>query len=400
MTVLQINVVYNEKSTGRTCKEVETFLTEKGIKCITAYGVGEKGQGANSYRIQSKAEYYFHNIMSRITGLEGYFSYFATKRLISFIKRIKPDVVHLRNLHGHYLNLPLLFKFFKETQIPVILNLHDCWIFTGRCTYPVRENCKKWHTECNKCTYKGYPQSLLFDFTKKMFNDKKEFLSSLNVKAVVGVSRWTANQAKMSFLNKFPITYIYNWINTDVFKNYNSKSVFDEYGIRKDKFTVICVAAAWAKGTVKNRELEELSRRLKDSAQIVVVGAKAEEVNGDNVIPIGFVSDTTKLARLYSASDVYVHLSAADTFGKVIAEAMACGTPAIAYDCTAISELITKGCGYLAPIHNVKEISKYVYEVQKNGKDMYSDNCIKRVKKDFDYYTNCEELLKLYVGEK
>lgn len=398
MTVLQINVVYDEKSTGRTCKEVETFLKEKGVRSVTAYGVGEKNKGADSYRIENRAEYYFHNIMSRITGLEGYFSYFATKRLIRFIKKLGPDIIHLRNLHGHYLNLPLFFKFLKETQIPVVINLHDCWIFTGKCTYPVRENCEKWCDECKNCEYKGYPQSLFFDFSKKMFNDKKKFLSGLNVKAVVGVSDWVASQAKMSFLSGYPITYIYNWINSDVFKNYNSKSVLEQYKADTKKFTVICVAAAWSEGSKKNRELEELSRRLKDTAQIIVVGKKAEGVKGDNIIPIDFVSDTGQLARLYSAADVYVHLSAADTFGKVIAEAMACGTPAVAYDCTAITELITEGCGYLAPLHDVEKTAEYVLRIMENGKEAYSADCVKRVKKDFDYHTNCEELLKLYVS--
>ena len=74
MKVLQINTVYKEKSTGRTCMEVEKALISRGYQCCTAYGVGEK-YGGNTYRIDTKLEYYIHNILSCLTGLEGYFSF-------------------------------------------------------------------------------------------------------------------------------------------------------------------------------------------------------------------------------------------------------------------------------------------------------------------------------------
>jgi len=396
MTVLQINVVYDEKSTGRTCKEVERFLEANGVKCITAFGTGS-GKGINSYRIDTKLEYYIHNVLSRLTGLEGYFSFFATQRLIKYIDLIKPDIIHLRNLHGHYLNLPLLFGYLRKTQIPVVLSLHDCWIFTGKCTYPIRNNCLKWKKCCMECpAVKDYPASWFFDFSKKMYVDKKLFFEGINICTVLGVSRWVADQASQSFLNKYPVQYLYNWIDLSVFHDYNEKTILEEYGADLNKFTIICVAAAWKEHTSKNDELIHLGERLGDRVQILVVGKNANTVKCANTIPIGFVSNTSKLAQLYSASDLYVHLSAADTFGKVIAEAMACGTPAIAYDCTACSELIKPGCGKLVPLHDVEGIYDAVCEIIANGKEYYSQNCIQRVALEFDYETNCTELLKIY----
>lgn len=399
MTVLQINVVYDEKSTGRNCKEIERFLEDKGIRCFTAYGVGGKDKGSNAYRIDTKPEYYVHNILSRLTGLEGYFSYFATKRLLRYIKRVGPDVIHIHNLHGHYLNLPILFRFLKETQIPIVQNLHDCWIFTGKCTHPVKLGCEKWKCACEVCpAKKKYPESWLFDFSKKMYADKVKFFNEINVRCVIGVSSWIADQARMSFLGAYPVKYIYNWIDTEVFRPYPSKDIFDEYGIAKDKYTVICVAAAWKENTAKTDELIQLANLLGNAAQVVVVGKCAEAVAGENVVPIGFVSDTAGMAQLYSASDVYVHVSHADTFGKVIAEAMACGTPAVAYDCTACSELIQPGCGLLVPLHDVNALYNAVCEIRHNGKQYYSTSCIDRVNRDFDYNQNCQMLLDLYKG--
>lgn len=398
MRVLQINVVYGEKSTGRTCLEVEKYLAGKGIECYTAYGVGDASTVDNTYKIETKFGYTLHNVLSRALGKEGYYSSHSTKKLIRYIEQIKPDVIHLRNLHGHYLCLPILFRYLKKAQIPLVINLHDCWIYTGKCVYPVRVPCDKWKHECKKCpARKEYPTSWMFDRSEKMFRDKKNWLTGLNVVSVVGVSDWVSNQARESFLNQYPIKRIYNWINLNVFHSYEGKEVFDEFGIPKDKFTVICVAAAWKDGTTKNNELSALVANLREEAQFVVVGAEADSIKGDNVYSVGFLRDTEKLAKLYSASDVYVHLSTADTFGKVIAEAMACGTPAVVYDCTACGELVEEGCGYKVSANDVSALTSAVLKVKDAGKEHYRDTCVERVKRDFDYETNCGELLKLYL---
>ena len=187
MRIFQINIVYNEKSTGRTCKEVEKKLLEEGHQVCTAFGRGNS-KSKHSYLIDNKIEYYFHNLFARIIGLQGYCSYFATRRLIKKIDSFNPDIIHLRNLHGNYLNLPLLFKYLAKKNIPVVQNLHDCWPFTGKCPYYTYNKCDKWKVECHKCEFLNeYPKSFLFDFTKKMHRDKKKWYSKLNKLVIVGV---------------------------------------------------------------------------------------------------------------------------------------------------------------------------------------------------------------------
>ena len=400
MKVLQINVVYDEKSTGRTCFEVEKYLNACGDECYTAYGVGRKSSSEYAYRLQNKLEYYVHDALSKLTGLEGYFSFFSTRRLIKYIKKINPDVIHLRNLHGHYLNLPMLFRYLKKTQIPVVLTLHDCWIFTGKCTHPTRMGCDKWQSACCRCPAKReYPESLFFDFSKKMFSDKKKYLERLNIKTVMGVSDWVSGLGAKSFLNKFKITRLYNWINRAVFKPYGRESVLPvlkKYGVAEDKFTIICVAAAWSEGYYKNNELNEFADIFGDGCQIIVVGKNSSSIKKDNVITIEYISDTEELAKLYSFADVYVHFSVADTFGKVIAEAMATGTPAVVYDVSACAELVNSGCGEKAEPHNVKMLAEKVLKIKQLGKGVYSQNCIDRVKEHFDYETNMHLLREIY----
>lgn len=401
MKILQINVVYNEKSTGRICFDVEKYFSSQGDKCYTAYGCGKKSKSKYAYKFESKLGYYFHNVMSRLTGLEGYYSCFATKRLLRYIDVISPDVIHLHNLHGHFLNIPMLFRYLARTQIPVVITLHDCWLFTGKCTHPTRTGCDRWQTKCENCpAKKEYPESCVFDFSRKLFADKKKLIEKLNVQAVIGVSDWVSDLARQSFLNRFKILRLYNWINLDVFKPYEMGSilpVLQKYSIETDRFTVICVAAAWKEGSQKNAELMEFSEKLGSDYQIIVIGKNSQSVKGNNVLPIDFISDINELAKLYSFADVYVHLSVADTFGKVIAEAMACGTPAVVYDVSACAELVAEGCGEKAEPHNVQMLADKTNIIRKTGKRFYMQNCIDRVRNNFEYHTILHTLRDIYI---
>lgn len=401
MKILQINTVYGEKSTGRTCQEVEKALIKSGNECVTAFGLGN-ARGDNVYRIDNRFEYYIHNILSQITGLEGYFSIFATIRLIHFINEFNPDVIHLRNLHGHYLNLPLLFSYLKKIDVPIIQNLHDCWAFTGKCAYYTTIGCNRWQAECGSCpVLRKYPKSLFFDRTKKMIRDKMKWYSGLNNLTVVGVSDWTKNEAEKSFLNKCAksIIRIYNWINLDVFHPYNyieTEDIKKEYGIPSDKFLVVAVSAEWVPGSPRYEDIKRLSEMLGNDCMLIIVGRSTEKIKWNNTIYIPFVKDTSKLAKIYSISDVYVHCSIEDTFGKVIAEALACGTPAIVYGITGCAEIVDKNSGYIIRPRDVEEMFRCISDIKKNGKEMYSEGCILNVNKRFKYETNVGQLLSLY----
>ncbi len=395
MKVLQINTIYKNKSTGRTCWELEKKLIEQGHECVTAFGHGDN-YGENTYRINSYPEYAIHNILSKATGLEGYFSYFATKRLIRFMKKYSPDIVHLRNLHGHYLNLPLFFKYLKKTQIPVVMNLHDCWILTGKCCHPTYHSCDGWLNECKNCPARAeYPVSWHFDFSRMMFKHKKKWFSQLEKCVVVGVSNWIAGEGEKSHLGKFPVKYVYNWIDTEAFHPYEGVKKSD-FGLCDDKFTVICAGAVWRDDDTKTEDLIRLADKLDNNTQILLVGSAKENLNHPKIIKAGFTNNTETLAKMYSASDVYVHFSTADTFGKVIAESMACGTPAIVYNVTACPELVAEGCGASVDLHDIDGIVEKINEIRESGKESYSQKCVERVKNNFNYEKNVQQTIEIY----
>jgi putative colanic acid biosynthesis glycosyltransferase len=393
--ILQINIVYKEKSTGRTCYEVKRVLENCGHKGYVAYGKG-KHTDENTYRIGSDIEYYFHNIMARITGLQGYFSYFATMRLIKYIKQISPDIIHLRNLHANYLNLPKLFRFLKDVNIPIVLNLHDCWAITGKCPHFTDIQCFKWKVQCNNCpVIHNYPQSLFFDKTKKLYNDKKRWLNNIKDLTVVGVSKWTTDQAKMSFLSNRHIITIYNWINRSVFYPRND-NILKFYGIDVNKFTILGVSTSWTAGSPRYDDFMRLSNLIHDDMQIVLAGQSSTTEWPMNIKHIPFISDINELAKLYSSVDVYVHLSTEDTFGKVVTEAMACGVPAIVYNSTALPEIIEEGCGYVVEKRDIKGVLEAILEIKRKGKSHYSNSCVSHVTKNFDYDHNTKVLIELY----
>lgn len=402
MKILQINIVYEEKSTGRTCLEVEKALIQEGHQCITAYGYGDHKSNKNAYRIDTKLEYLFHNVAAKLSGWEGYFSFFATKRLIRFIEQYAPDVIHLRNIHGHYLNLPMLFKYLAARQYPVIQNLHDCWTYTGKCAYYSAINCYRWKTECGHCPQlKEYPQSLLFDHTKKMRADKEKWYGALDSLYVVGVSDWVTEEARNSFFKEkaCSVQRIYNWINQNIFKPYGvetDKQIRVKYGIPHGKYMIIGVSANWISGTPRYEDFMKLAKMLDDDEVLVLVGSAIDTIEEKHIKHIKFVSDTTELAKLYSCADVYVHGSVEDTFGKVIAEALACGIPAVVYNVTGCAEIVDDSTGMRVQPRDVGEIRSAINQIKKHNKNYYRERCISRVVSEFDYDTNVHQLIDLY----
>lgn len=93
----------------------------------------------------------------------------ATIKLVKLIENIKPDLIHLHNIHGYYLNYSTLFNYLSIANIPIVWTLHDCWSFTGHCTYFDYIGCKKWEIQCHNCPQiKSYPESLFIDRSKRI----------------------------------------------------------------------------------------------------------------------------------------------------------------------------------------------------------------------------------------
>lgn len=395
MKVLQINAVSRIRSTGRIVSEIVDVLNQTGNKGVIA--CSSRKSTNNEIKIGNKIDTKIHSLLSRIFGTQAYFSKRATKRLLNSVSKLNPDVVHLHNLHSNYINLKLLLNYLAKNDIPTVITLHDCWFYTGKCTYYTVYNCYKWQTECGGCPrLKKDNPSWIFDRTQKMRQDKMKWFSAIPRLAVVGVSDWITNEARKSFLSSAKIiTRIYNWIDLETFKPSDQTSLNKKLSL-KDKFIILGVASGWsnAKGLDK---FIELAGKVSSDTTIVLVGGMNGNINlPANVIHINETHDTTELAQYYSLADVYLHLSLEETFGKTIAEAMACGTPAVVFDSTACAEVVGKDCGIVVSPNDMEAVYKAVLEIKSSGKGKYSDKCIKRATENFNMDDNIKQTINLY----
>jgi len=396
MKVLQINSVCGYGSTGRSAVEIAKLMTGDVNQHYIAYGQGTTNY-EYSYKIGSRTENHIHNILSRVLGKQGYYTKSGTKKLIKYIQEFQPDVIHLDNLHGNYLNLEILFWYLSNAEIPVVWTLHDCWAFTGKCAYFTAIDCNKWQTHCNHCPQiTKYPPSLFRDCSMKMYADKKKWFTSVKNMTIVPVSRWLSEEVKQSFLAVYPIVPIYNWINQQIFFPIVS-NVREQYGIGIDSFVILGVSAKWEKNYTKLQDFIKLSHMLPKGMQLVLVGeAKDSGYLPSNIICLPYIQNINELAKIYSMADVYVHLSMEDTFGKVIAEALSCGTPAIVYNSTACPEVVGAGCGIVVEARNVDQIFDAIRNIQSGGKKAFSQQCTAYANEKFNYQINAGMYVTLY----
>ncbi len=399
MRIVLINAVYGVRSTGRNVAEMADYFREHGHECyVVATRLTQNYD--NVYQIGNRIEWYIHQGLSRLTGHQGYFSRLSTKKMLKWLEEIKPDIVHLNNLRAGAFNFPLLFDYLAKKDIPTVITLHDCFMYTGRCWYYTVKGCYQWQTSCQKCpSIEKCEGSPFFDFSHKFFEDKKKWLTGIKRLAVIGVSKWITDEARKSFLKNATIVRdIYNWVDTDVFKPAEVEEIIIEkktHGI-KDEFVVLCIAS----GLTKEKGLNEILYLAENlpHIKIVLVGAMPKKVMlYNNMICLGTIENISKLALLYSLADVMVTPSPEETFGKTTAEAFACGTPVIGYNMTATAELLSEETG-IAVDYRYKEkgILEAVKDIMKYGKSKYSKKCRDFALKEFNMKTNLCKHLDIY----
>lgn len=394
MKVIQVNAVNGILSTGRNCAEISEYLNKNGHECITAYSTGIATD--NSYKISNRIECKLHGLFSRIFGLQGYFSYFSTGKLITLIKRNQPDIVHLNNIHANYINLNMLLHYLAKNNIATVITLHDCWIYTGKCTHYTIIGCNKWQSGCYDCPkLKNDHESWFFDRTKKMWNDKNKCFNSIPRLGVIGVSNWITHEAKKSFLSTAKsITTIYNWIDLEKFYPADTTKLREKSEFN-GKFIVLGVSSLWGNNKGLDKFIE-LSQHLESDEVIILVGKVSGVKLPQNIIHIDATQDIDELVSYYSLADVFMQLSQEESFGKVSAEALACGTPIITNTMTANPELVGSDCGIALENYNIENLISAKNTVKNNSKSFYSEKCRQFAKENFSKDKNIEKHISFY----
>ena len=396
MNILQINSVCGIGSTGRIVTDLHTILTDRGHQSSIAYGRDSAHNCKQAIRIGSKLDNVLHVGRTRLFDSHGFGSATATQKLITQIKILDPDVIHLHNIHGYYLHIRLLFEYLKEVNKPVIWTLHDCWSFTGHCSYFDFVGCDRWQSKCYNCPLKGdYPKSIGLDRSRLNFKQKKALFTGLEKLTLVTPSYWLAGLVKQSFLKKYPVEVIHNGIDLEAFQP--TPSCFRQRYNLENKFILLGVAAVWTERKGYDYFLE-LATRLKPDETLVLVGVNEKQIKSfpDNIIGIGRTSSTTELAEIYSAADVFVNPTLEEVLGLVNIEALSCGTPVITFSSGGSPECLDEGCGLVVERGDLSALVAAIATIKNNGRESYSARGQKRAQNHFDKDDRFEEYIALY----
>ena len=340
MRILYINVICKHGSTGKITYDLYTQCKDDGHEAVVCYGRGAKLKEPDVYKFGLDWETNVHALLTRLTGVNGCWSFFSTRRLLNFLDAFQPDVVHLHEPHAYFVNLQPLYDYFAKRNIPLVYTFHCEYAYTGKCGYAY--DCERWKTGCGNCPQvREYPASFFFDFTKQMFRRKQAQWENLKKVVITTPSGWLADRVRCSFLKDRDIRVVYNGVDTkNVFYRRDTKALRAEHGLTDEKI-VLTVAPKLMGERKGGRWVVQLARQMKDeNIKFIMVGIEdMSQKFPDNVIPIARTANQHKLAEYYSMADCFVICSDKETFSMTCAESLCCGTP-IAGFCSGAPETV------------------------------------------------------------
>lgn len=400
MNIVQINSVYGVKSTGIIVKDISMLLQEYGNTSIVVSP--QKTDDFTVINIGNLIDRKIHAVYTRLLGKQALASRRVTKKLLVQLDNIKPDIIHLHNIHSNFINYKLLLEYTAEKNIPVVLTLHDCWFLTGKCFHFWDIGCTKWKSGCKNCPkrFRDIP-SVLSDNTKEVYELRKK-LYAKNELYIVGCSQWITGIAKESPLcADADIRYIYNGVDTEVFAP-EKGNLRGKLNIEQESFVIITMANKWF-DNVNERIRTKITDMLEEKDCLIIVGCKEEQLTVQQekkgkgrIIIIPYIKEREELVKVYNTGNVFINLTHIDTLPTVNMEALSCGLPVITYQAGGSGELIDSNVtGYVV---NDFSDDHAILEAIQNVKSgcILSQNCRKKAISSFNKLANYKEYLKLY----
>jgi len=402
-TLLQINPVLRvNTSTGRIMQEIGELAMQHGWRSCIAYSKGRDGiKSCQSEVIPvgNKWSTIWHGLETRLFDRHGLASNEATRLFVKQIQELKPDVIHIHNIHGYFLNYQILFDFLAQSNIPVVWTVHDCWLYTGHCYYYSYAGCNKWQTGCGHCPQKKeFPASWLIDRSHQNYEDKKQAFTSLPLDqlTIVPVSEWIREEMQYSFFRNNQFHVIHNGINTNIFNIYNPEQVKQKYGLN-GKHILLGVASIWSREKGFD-DCIQMADFLHPDEMLVLVGVRPEQQKRlkKNMLGIPRTENIHQLAELYAAADAFINPTWQDNYPTVNLEAIACGTPVVTYRTGGSIEAITDQTGFIVPQGNVKEMLEAARLISQRGKAYYQQPCRTYALENFRKEDRYQDYLDLY----
>jgi len=376
MRVLQINTVCKSGSTGKIAYDIHKCLLEKGHASAICYGRGPIIDEPNLYKFSSNFGVKIHGVITRLFGIHGLASNWSTHKLIRFIKNFRPEIVHIHNLHGYYVNIYKIMNYLKKNDIKTVWTLHDDFMFTGNCGYAY--NCEKWQSSCGDCeNIKEYPKSLFFDFTSYQYRLKIKAFKGFNNLTIVTPSKWLADRVHQSFLKDKNIHVIHNGIDlANVFYMRDYSELKEKHGLATEKI-VLSVMPDFSDERKGGRYILELAKKTQgENIKIIIVGVNKQLKDlPDNILTIERTENQIELAKYYSMADVFVITSICENFPTVCLEALACGTPIVGFNAGGTKETAPAKASLFVEVGNIDQLYHSVIEILCQDGDVLSTTC-------------------------
>ncbi len=397
MKILQINNT-DMFSTGNIMLNIAHIARERGhiawtISKKTKTSIEQKRNDRFHIYVGNRVEHTIHRYFSWITDLQDFGSCLATREIINKIKDINPDIIHLHDIVGWYVNIGMLFRFLKKMKKPIIWTFHDCWAFTGRCIYFDAAGCSNWENGCGNCPQINYmPKSWFFDNSAYNWKRKKRLFTEINDMTIVTPSIWLKDLSKRGFLNKYNTIVINNGINLNTFKP-TFGNIYNKLKKEHNKI-ILGVASTWSirKGL---EDFVKLSNILPNNYHIIIVGTETSDTNNKQITYIKTTTNQKELAEIYTAADVFVNPTYEDNFPTVNLEALACGTPIVTYQTGGSPECVNEATGIVVEKGNLIALKNAVCKILNNGKDAYTAACTKKAK-EFNMNERFNDYVDLY----
>lgn len=363
--LLQVNpVVRLNTSTGRIMREIGELAISEGWESYVAYSGARDGMPPHSSQlvpVGDKLDVALHFLTTRIFDAHGLASRRATRRFIRRIRAIDPDVIHIHNIHGYFLNYPMFFRYLQESGKPVIWTVHDCWLYTGHCYYYSAAHCDKWKKGCGHCPQlRSFPASWLFDRSARNLRDKQQAFGALDNLTIVPVSEWIRQEMASSILADKHFQVIHNGIDLDTFRPEAAEGEAAVPGTM-----ILGVASIWLEEKGLS-DLIALAGKLHPGEKLVLVGKTTEEQRKRIPAQVQVIERTEnihKLASLYAQATAFVNPTWQDNYPTVNLEAIACGTPVVTYRTGGSVEAVTEGTGFVVEQGDVDGMLSRVREI-------------------------------------
>lgn len=402
MKILQVNVVYAKGSTGKIVADVNSELIAQNYDSLVAYGRGFRVSERNVYKFCTELEAAVQKVYNHIGGLMYGGSFLSTLRLIEYIKRERPDIVHLHCINGYCVNIYKLLNELAKHRIRTIVTHHAEFFYTGNCGHALECNRFMDNPGCHDCPRPKAATGALFRnrASKAWMKMKKSFACfDKDMLVFTAVSPWLAERAKLSpLVDGRECIVVENGIDTTVF-NHSQDFMAGRSLIPNCKSKIILhVTASFSdsKDSFKGGDSIVALARMMPNVTFVIA-ASYSSVTGvlpDNIVLFGRTRDQQELAALYNAADLTIIASKRETFSMIVAESLCCGTPVVGYKAGGPESIaISEYCSFVdyGDISALKSVAERML-----GNDFDRDEISRRANAKFDRKVMANSYMKIY----